>query len=238
MMKNILAGYLYNRAGFKAYRLHQSPLSSIAFDVIGPPGVGKSFFIKALISGGVVDNRPHRFSKEMRVCSSRSKLLSLLALNRDDLEVLRRKSAKLLYDLNIMSSSSHFIIDEGICHHFAGELIQLSETSREDFLTIMRGRGVINLTAPPEIITSRIGIRYRRTGKLLDFHKEKSEHELHEYNSTALHQREELCGLMREAGCPTITLDVSQYKFTKLWIKRFRDMMVDADAGISGCHPE
>ncbi|GAA0621899.1 hypothetical protein GCM10009016_08370 [Halomonas beimenensis] len=100
----------------------------------------------------------------------------------------------------------------------------------------MRGRGVINLTAPPDVITRRIAIRYRQTGKILKYHEGKSEYELQEFNSTALQQRDELCGLMREVGCPTISIDVSESNFTRSWVRGFKETMSEVDVGIRGCH--
>ncbi len=207
-MKATIERFLYNRAGFKAYRYNNHSHSSYIVDLVGPPGIGKTTLIKALIERSLIQAENDSFDKKERVCKSRARLLSLAALNQGDIATLQRKAVKLIYDLNISQSRKGYVVDEGLSHHFANELCSMFLESPDDFKLLMQRRAVINLTASPETICSRIRIRGNKTGRLLPCHQDKSDEELVIFNTEALRGREYLATCMKEAGYPILTVNM------------------------------
>lgn len=205
-MKTALTNFLYNRTGFNVHRLASKLLPNLTIDLVGPPGVGKSYLMRTMIKASLIHAEKEKFNKSRRLCPSRAKLLSLAALQMADIEVLQRKALKLLYDLNVTCCGASVIVDEGISHHFTNELIELSRSSTSDFDNIMHGRAIINLTATPELISSRIIERDKGQGVMRSFHKGKTDKELRTVNLLALQQRAVLMSIMEEKGLKTLTI--------------------------------
>lgn len=205
-MKTAITNFFYNRAGFNVQRLRSDVSPNFTIDLVGPPGIGKSSLIRAMTKASLILPGRIKLNKNNRICASRARLLSLAALQIDDMEVLQRKTVKLLYDLNITCCGTSVIVDEGVCHHFTNELIELSRSSPHDFDKIMQGRAIINLTATPELVNSRILYRDARQGHMLSCHKGKTDKELLMINLRVLHQRAVLTSIMEEKDLPTLTV--------------------------------
>lgn len=214
-MKPVIDRFFFNRVGFNVYRYDKSnPFSPRVVDMIGPPGIGKTSILRSMIEKSIIHSDKKKFDKVKRVCASRARLLSLAAVSLDDLEILQRKALKLLYDLNMSDCREILLVDEGISHHFTSELCELFRINKEGFERIMQRRAIVNLTAPPELITRRIRHRSERNGGLLSFHREKSDKELNEFNIEAMKIRETLTALMKEVGFPTLTVDMLREEST------------------------
>ena len=209
-MKTIITNVFYNRAGFDVYRYGICESVPFVVDVIGPPGVGKSRLIKCLIKENVLNGKRQKFDKTRTVCKSRAFLLSLASTRLNDISILQKKATKILYDLNIHSTTSIVLVDEGLCQHFMNELCLLANERPNDFNLIMKKRAMINLTASPRLINDRIRDRTERGGALRSYHKHKTEEQLSRFNTQFLEQSEALALLMMENKFPTITVDASK----------------------------
>ncbi len=208
-MKDAISNILYNRAGFSVYRWRIFDSVPLVVDLIGPPGIGKSHLIKCLIKKNAIHASRQKFDQARRVCISRAYLLSLAAMRLDDIGVLKNKSIKILYDLNIHSADWGVLVDEGLSQHFITELCEMSSDRPDNFDFIMRRRAVINLTASPTFINNRIRDRAAKTGTLLSYHKEKTDQELSSFNIKFLEGSEKLALLMKKRDFPVISIDAS-----------------------------
>ncbi|MDI5986117.1 hypothetical protein QLQ85_15075 [Halomonas sp. M4R5S39] len=208
-MKDTISNIFYNRAGFSVYRWRICDSVPLVVDLIGPPGIGKSYLIKCLIKKSVIHASRQKFDQTRRVCISRAYLLSLAATRLDDIGVLQKKSIKILYDLNIHSANWGVLVDEGLSQHFINELCEMSIDSPDNFDFIMRRRAVINLAASPTFINNRIRDRAAKSGALLSYHKGKTDEELSRFNMKFLEKGENLTLLMKERYFPAVTIDAS-----------------------------
>lgn len=214
-MKPVIDRFFFNRVGFNVYRYNKTEaISPCVVDIIGPPGIGKSSLFQRMIEKSIIHSDKQKFYKRKRACASRAHLLSLAAAGLDDIEILQRKALKLLYDLNVADCRGILLVDEGISHHFTSELCDLVKINKEDFERIMKRRAIVNLTAPPELITMRIRHRAERNGSLLSFHREKSDEELNEFNVEVMKIRATLTALMKESGFPALTVDLGREERT------------------------
>ncbi|TDR57280.1 hypothetical protein DFP85_10195 [Halomonas ventosae] len=209
-MKASVDNFLYNRAGFKAYRCSKSTNHSIVIDLVGPPGIGKTYLIKSLIKNSILTSRRLKVGKEKKECASRARLLSIAANELDDIDILQRKAIKILYDLNMHEFPATVLVDEGLSHQFTNELCLLSELYPDDFRAIMNNRAVINLTASPEMINERIKRRSKTKGQTLSYHKNMTCDELSLFNIEVMGRRAMLIRRMKESGFPGLTIDVDK----------------------------
>ena len=162
------------------------PLILRGVEFIGPSGVGKSTFCEAYRqvssipwghAGDIAGLRLVGGETELDG-SIHWKLLSKKLEYLDRQPLNRFRSAKLMYyfsqvvslDLMLFYSEGPaiFLLDEGICHNFAGQLIELNET---DFRYIMSGRALVYVRPrDPELVVYRIRKRAMETGFMVTHH--------------------------------------------------------------------
>lgn len=162
------------------------PLVLRGVEFIGPSGVGKSTFCEAYRqvssipwghAGDIAGLRLVGGETELdgsihwRLLSKKLEYLDRQPLN-------RFRSAKLMYyfsqvayqDLTLFYSEGPtvFLLDEGICHNFAGQLIELDSS---DFQRIMSSRALVYVRPrDPDLVVHRIRKRARETGFMVTHH--------------------------------------------------------------------
>ncbi len=207
-LKSVANHYFFNRAGFRVYGVNASIDDNCMIDIIGPPGVGKSWLIKQLASNGMVSKKESAFHKVLTESPFHASLLKLSSDDKLDLDVLRKKAGKLLYDLNVSHSPGIYLIDEGVSHHFASELVRLHSNSRDEFLSLVSKRAVINLSASPTLIVDRIESRAAQLGYIAGCQRGLGRKELIDFTAEALRVRHQLCSLLSMEHRPVLELEM------------------------------
>lgn len=209
-VKQIVEDLYYERTAYRTYRTCKPRASLAMVEIIGPPGVGKSFTIAMLRKQGVIatDRRIVRFSAIRS--EAHAYLLKLCCERREtDLKLLKRWANKLHYDALLSASvpDRTAVIDEGVSHQFPGELVALHDYSAELFKKFYLGRGLIYLSAPQDQVLSRVRSRAREDGKLLPYHEGRTDSEISSMTKKTVEKQEMLIKRMNDIGVQICMVD-------------------------------
>lgn len=192
---------------------------SLFIEVVGCPGVGKSTLIdymeeKRLIKG-LIRARLWiaRLQRNTNIDSAYKRILDykLISLENErsrfkysQYAITPRAIDKYVEDKKIPTV---LLIDEGLFHHFKYEISDNWGKDKALFSKLMEKRVIVHMTARPEIIAERILKRYRKTGNLLPYYKNKHEYEIAEYCRKAQKKRKKVIGEFEKRGVPVLTVN-------------------------------
>ncbi|MDG5800312.1 hypothetical protein QA597_08085 [Marinilabiliaceae bacterium ANBcel2] len=219
--KNKSYGY-YDSTSFSI--ISTPPRLNITIDIVGPSGIGKSYFINKLIENKIITPAkiPFRISdQEITIDEHNDYCHFKLLQNRvnadgdktslysePNLKKIRYKLEWLIRDIYLRKLNKPFIIDEGITHHFTGAIIQLNESNPLVIKEILKNKAIINLTSNPKTINKRIRKRIQERGKIQWRHKNLNEQELIDLNLRVMNSKKKLCSIASQHNCPNININL------------------------------
>ncbi|WP_035578951.1 AAA family ATPase [Halomonas sp. TG39a] len=192
---------------------------SLFIEIIGCPGVGKSTLIdymeeKELIKGLICTKLwATRLQRNNKIASAYTSILDYKIMSLEDERVrsryLRHAIIPRAMDKYIENNKNPtvLLIDEGLFHHFKYEISDNWEQNKFIFSKLMEKRILVHMIARPEIIAERILKRYRETGNLLPYYKNKQECEIIEYCRKAQEKRKKVIRKFKTRGVPVLTIN-------------------------------
>lgn len=224
MLKSFLSSYIDSHRSYNAHPL--SNLNDIAkvIDLIGPPAVGKSTFIRNIKSHGLIGGKIARVNFSSVEADGHALLLKKEISKENDLKIINKRAKKIHFDALLQLHSStkkqSFLIDEGISHQFTTSLIGLYNSDFEAFKKVMAHKSIILLNCTPEVVVKRY--RLRSIGRGVTWYENKSEEELYFYINKILEARRRLLQLANSISAPTLIVDIeSPVEECVLKVKKF-----------------
>lgn len=207
--------------GVFSYRMDNVE-KSLFIELVGCPGVGKSTLIDCFEEQGLIEKVfctklwSARFKGNAEIDAAYKGIIKYKA------KILDNKKEKTKYIRNTIipkaidkfvedeKNASIFLIDEGLFHHFKYEISENWAENEKVFTKLMNRRVLIHMTARPEVIADRILKRYRETGKILPYYRNKSEWEIAQFCNKAQEKRKEVISEFEKSGIPVLSVDAEE----------------------------
>lgn len=211
--------------GVFSYQLDNAN-TSLFIEITGCPGVGKSALIDYMeVKRFIIRlNRAKlwvaRLQHNTKIESVYRKVLDYKLMRLEDegvrfkylrYAIIPRAMDKLV---DARKTPIVLLIDEGLVHHFKYEINDNWEKDKAIFSKLMEKRVLVHMTARPEIITERILKRYRETGNLLPYYKNKQEWEIAEYCRKTQEKRKKIIREFEKRGVPVLTVNAEDSEQT------------------------
>ncbi|UXZ55434.1 ATP-binding protein [Halomonas sp. 7T] len=195
---------------------------SLFVEVVGCPGIGKSTLLNYFEDQGLIEKVfftklwSARFKSNADIDTAYRQIIKYKTKNLDN------KKEKIKYIRNTIvpkamdkfveneQNASIFLVDEGLFHHFKYEISENWKENETLFTKLMNRRVLIHMIARPEVIAERILKRYRETGKILPYYRNKREWEIAQYCNKAQEKRKEVMSEFEKKGIPVLSVDAEE----------------------------